>query len=457
MSIVRSLKPSDNLNGQFPIGIDTVGTGDFQRWKDRGCNFAVRADLEGGKRTFADWKSAAVSAGMRTIRQPSNDAVFDNADDTLLALALPDEPDLSNHWYLKRPAGGLPAGIKSWATWRAPNGDYYELVGKEQGNPPVKTGADFQQTITVYKAASESLRKYAPGIPIFGNMAGNSVTSGMQAQVYTDFMSAVDWGASDWYPVDNDLVPFPLPAGAIRRYGYHFPAMAMGRLLSWSGGKPQFAYISIVSQRLNKANAAAWRWPAMAEIICQAWTAIAWGASGIIFFSHVTNPDRRDGITSTMANDYNVATPTDIAAATDINNRMPLFCRQLQNLAPFLTAGKRVDISAQYPAGFAAAEWTLGAATLKVEINTTAVAIRDKNGVEFAPCEVVLTPPTPQPARKPTLVEQPPINPVDPPQTQPQPSHPLQYATADQLNAALERIAKLENRLDNLKSMTQGW
>jgi hypothetical protein len=231
------------------------------------------ADLEGTNYKLPQWAAAAAEFGYKTIRDPQTPAE-DAKDATLIALARPDEPDLSNHWYGKRPPAGWPAGVKSWYDWTAPDGSVYSVVGKEYGNPPKPTGGNLADTVFVYREGIKLIRRDWPPLPIFGNFAGNAVTSGMQTEAYTGFTADLDWGGSDWYPVDHDLTPIPVPAGQSRRYGYDFPARAVSRLLTWSGGKPQFAYIACVSQRLDLSQRARWRWPTVAEIRAQIWAAI---------------------------------------------------------------------------------------------------------------------------------------------------------------------------------------
>jgi hypothetical protein len=397
--------PSEALSGRFPIGIDSVPIRYMKEWAARGCNLIVRSDLEGENVQPRQWADAAAEFGFKTIR-PATTPVEDAKDATLIAVNLPDEPDLSNHFYGIRPPGGWPAGIKVFDSFNV-GGAIYDLVGKEQGNPPIQTGATIQGAITVYRAKAAALRLLYPNMPIFGNLAGNSVTSGMKTEAYEGFTADIDWIGSDWYPVDADLAPFPLPIAAVRRYSYYFPAMAAGRLSAWSKGKPQFAYISIVSQRLDKSKAGQWRWPDTREIECQVWAALASGVAGIVYFAVQQNPWRSDGISSTVNGDYaqpGTMPPELVKAAVAVRDWLPTFNNKLQQLADFLNKGNRIEISAAYANGaIVAAIWTLkDKSELKVAVNVTASVVATAGG-EFLPCEVKLTvAPTAAPAPIPT-------------------------------------------------------
>jgi hypothetical protein len=423
--------PYEALDGKYPVGVDSVPIRHMKDWAGRGCNLLVRSDLEGGTVQPRQWADAAENFNFKTIR-PATMPVDDAKDPTLIAVNLPDEPDLSNHWFGRRPALGWPAGIKVFESVKLPDGSTADLVGKEQGNPTVLTGATMALAATVYAQKAAILRGLYPNMPIFGNFAGNAVTSGMEQANYQAFTAAVDWCGSDWYPVDADLAPFPLPIDKVRRYSYQFPARALSRLKAWSNGKPQFAYISCVSQRLNPAKSAEWRWPDVREIECQAWAAICAGAMGIIYFGIQQNPWRSDAISSTIKGDYPTGTAADKAAAQKVADWLPTFNAQLQKFAEFLNVGSRVDTTVAYPAGVVGASWTLAGATggiLSISTNTTA-----QPAGTFGPCEsrIELQRATPTP----------PIEPVPP--------IPGPFATLAEMKALADRVNALESRMDGI-------
>lgn len=436
-------RPGELLGGEFPIGYDNMPVRGMRDARRRGANILVRWDLEGGIVKPSQWASAAAEFGFKTIRPPVN-PIDDKADPTLIAVNLPDEPDLSSHWYAVRPAAGWPPNIKVFYTWTAPNGITYDLVGKEQGNPPVATGANLARSVEVYQGASAIVRQNWPDFPIFGNMAGNAVTSGMEETAYRGFMSAVDWGGSDWYPVDADTTPFPIPDGLIRRYGYDFPKRALQRLSGWSGGKPQFAYISIVNQRLGQIKPDKWRWPDIREIQAQTWAAIAGGAEGIIYFAMLQSPWRSDALTSTIKGDYTV-TPAEQAAAKLVEDGVIAMSQQIQTLAPFLNRPQdRVENSSSFNTGFTSANWLYTGddqryigASLSIFVNHLGV----KNGA-LEPCEVQIKVagvkpapiPQPQPDSKPS---------IDPAAFQ---------ALSDRQDASQKRIEAIQAQLDQIKS-----
>lgn len=421
--------PYEAMDGKYPVGVDSVPVRYMQAWADRGCNLLVRSDLEGGNVLPRQWADAAESFKFKTIRPPAV-PLEDAKDATLIAVNLPDEPDLSNHWFATRPPGGWPAGkIKVFESITMPDGSIADLVGKEQGNPPIKTGATMALAAAVYVQKAAILRKLYPNMPIFGNFAGNAVTSGMEQANYIAFTSAVDWCGSDWYPVDADLAPFPLPIDKVRRYSYQFPARALGRLKAWSNGKPQFTYISCVSQRLDMAHQADWRWPDVREIECQIWAAICAGAAGIIYFGIQKNPWRSDAISSTIKADYTV-TPADVIAAKKVADWLPVFNAELQKFAEFFNKGNRIDTTAAYPAGVVGASWSLPAQPgrfLTIATNTTA-----QPAGTFGPCEsrIEVTGAAPTP----------PIEPVPP--------TPGPFATQADVKSLTDRVIALESRLD---------
>jgi hypothetical protein len=390
--------PSEFLGGQFPIGVDDIDIAGQKRWRDMGANFLTRGDLinlgQGRTRnTWEEFGAGAEAAGLKTIRAAAG-VDRDAKDPTLIAIALPDEPDLSNHWYLERPAAGFPADFGGYE-WTAPGGRVFKMVGKEGGNPYRKTGATLATTAEVFTMACQLTRAAYPNKPLFVNFAGNAVTSAQSAADFAayELMSrGTDWQASDWYPLEHNLTPFPLPAGVERRYPYSLPGRAASRLLNLSKGQPQLAYIAPVLQRLGKPaeRAAVWRWPTPEEVSAQVWAAICMGATGIIYYVHQQeNGFVNDAIFGTVNLKTPGATAADVAAAKKIAEFLPVLNQQIQAVSQFLLHGVRV---AEEAADTVAAKWQLGGRVLGVLVNTAAKPVS-----VLGPCEVVITPPAPVP------------------------------------------------------------
>lgn len=398
-------RPGDVFGGRFPIGWDNVQIGTMAAVARRGANLLVRADLE-AKYTLTQWVAAAGAAGLKTIRPPSTEI---RDDSTLVAVNIPDEPNLLNHYYGPRPPQGWPAGVKIWNTVTV-GGVLYDLVGGEQypaGMGTVKTGATLDTTAVVVRAQIAAARALNPGVPVFCNFAGNAVTSAgpRDESGYVAMTADADWVGNDAYPVDNDLVPTPIPPGAARRYNLDWPARALDRLQAWSGFKPNFAYISCVSQRLdNNNNPAAlrpgrwpWRWPTVDEIKCQVWAALIAGAEGIIYFGMQSIPWRSDAIISTLANDYGQASAADIAAARAVDEALPVLNAEIQGFAKYLNSGQPVPV-AGLPTGVAGGRWTLpDGSTLTAVVNFTGAAAGEYGPAEVRISEVPAAAPQPGP------------------------------------------------------------
>lgn len=420
---------SQSTGGQFLIGVDAQPIGFLKRWRERGVNTAVRADLE-GRYSMNQWEAEAHTLGLFTIRNSANLP----AAARTIALSLPDEADLSNHYFGRRPDNGWPAGVRINET-AVVEGVNYDLVGRDYypvpGGKAFLTGANVADTITVYRWKARALAKTNPDVPLWGNFAGGYVTQNDPRDIYKGFAEYLNWTGSDWYVVNRDQTP----PGQPRRYPYSFPGRAAARLIDYSGGKESLAYIELTAQREGKGP---WRWPTVAEIACEAVAAIACGASGIIYFPQSWNPFSQDGLGAAAAGlTAGVDADGQKAAAVAILQWLPGFNAQISSLSPYLTGGGRTTTE---PApGVYVAEWNNAAGRLQILVNTnpTSPFRADFELVEPMGYRILPTPATP-PA------------PVPVPTPEPTPAPDPQYLTRrEYLDAAAginERLAALRDK-----------
>jgi hypothetical protein len=295
----------------FFIGVWQQPKENFPTWIARGCNCLWDAPT-GSTWTPAvlqQWVAAAEQLGLWQIRQPIGTLAADNATPHLVAWNQPDEPD-----YNAVPASTLSANYLS------------------------------------YKAV-------APKRPVFLNCDGSRVLGyqgGLTQANYTPLLTSGDWLGTDVYPYDwglQSLVPLSSSGSAV------------ARMLTWSGAKPQFAFIE-TSQQLHPASLT----PTLGAVRYESYNAIFSGVTGgICFFPCQFGP----GGVFTFD-----GTPPEIAAG------LPQLSAELLTIAPYLGSGFRGSSS---PAqGFLYATTTSSAGQLNLLFNDTpAAAVYD--GVTLAP------------------------------------------------------------------------
>jgi hypothetical protein len=277
----------------FLIGVWQAPAGDFAKWQSRGCNCAVCIPDNNDP---AAWIAAANAANLSQIRLPVGDLATDARNATLLAWMHADEPD-ANH---------IPA-------------------------------ATLAQNYQAYKAA-------APNMPVMVTLSGGYVLGmqkGLSQSDYVPYLAAADWVAGDFYPVTGWNRPDLL--GNV--------GLLVDRLASWSGGKPQIAFIECSNQGLP------WipgdRGPTAAEVRAEVWDAIIHGANGICYF-----PESYPAGGGAFAYD---GTPADVAAEmTSINSA-------IRSLA-FLTAAWP-SMPLALPAPFQGRQWQQGSDHYAIALN----------------------------------------------------------------------------------------
>jgi hypothetical protein len=248
----------------FPVGVFLQPVENFDLWKSRGVNTMV--DFAASSQSLETWNAAAVSRGLYMIRAPRADPSQDVNEKYLLAWSQPDEPDYK----------GIAA--------------------------------------STLQTAYAAMKKADPNRPVYMNFAGTSVLNpydSVNKPQYQDYMKAADWVANDIYPITAwnhpEWIDFSMklnPKDPYNATGQRMnPGIVEDTLRSWSGGKPQFAYIETSWQDLNSP-AAANHGVTPDQFRGEVWDAIIHGAHGIIYFP------QRVGATVFMHDN----TPADVAA-----------------------------------------------------------------------------------------------------------------------------------------------
>ena len=249
---VPSTPPVTGKARPFVIGTFVQSTQNFATWKARGINTLVEVpqgwDLE-------PWNAAAVAADLYMIRPPRSNPALDAYEKKLLAWAHEDEP----------------SNVK-----------------------PGSAGVDYSTVNTTPKTLDERAAKWRAAlpagvdIPIYLNLTGSHVTdiwiNEPMMRDYVDSPSA-DIIAHDIYQINGGQ---PM---LFERNGYTTTAQghAIDRLSSWSGGKPQYAFIESSDFDSNGTL------PTAGEMRAQIWSSVIHGAVGIIYFPIVFNPWSFDG------------------------------------------------------------------------------------------------------------------------------------------------------------------
>jgi hypothetical protein len=198
-------------------------------WRARGCNAVVGPELGNPPRlTVRQYCDAAAREGLWIIgNRKLLEANYRPAN--LLASALDDEPDASNH-----------------------------------NTPPA-----------LVRAQAEAFRRLAPDVPVWLNLAGDRITSAgaKDAQNYADWIAAADVVSEDWYPINRQFARYPI---ALKGQALEY--------LKSKGARALWDVVECNWQKLNKADKRG-RGPTADEIEQQVNLALAKGATGIVYFS----------------------------------------------------------------------------------------------------------------------------------------------------------------------------
>jgi hypothetical protein len=219
-----------SLSSFFPIAVDFQPPSVFGTWKQRGVNTVIRVphgtDVEG-------WTRAAIASGLMMIRGPRSNPALDDAEPNLLAIAGPDEPDLT---------GCDPDCI---------NEQYLKLKAAAPSKPYL-----------VNLAGGSALFQVPPDDPYACNGPGDWQGD---TDCITRYLGAMDWVSHDIYPANAGR-----PLGTI--------GDTLDRLRRWSHRRPQFAYIEASDYDGDG------RRPTPDEFRGEIWHAIIHGARGISYF-----------------------------------------------------------------------------------------------------------------------------------------------------------------------------
>jgi hypothetical protein len=243
-----------SLANLFPIAADYQPPSLFSTWKGRGINTVIRVpvgtDIEA-------WTRTANALGLKMIREPRSNPALDDAEPNLLALAGPDEPELT------------------------PTVDVHAQYSNLKASAPSKP-------YLLNFAGQSVLYETAPRDPLACNGPGDSIGD---TDCITRYIGATDWVSSDIYPVNSDL-----PIESV--------GSTLDRLRRWSARRPQFAYIEASDYDNDD------RYPSRGEFRAEIWDAVIHGARGISYFVvDATQPTGRPD-----------AVPADIVAEMQAQN-----------------------------------------------------------------------------------------------------------------------------------------
>jgi hypothetical protein len=218
---------------EFVIGVWSQPSNYAWKWKARGVNTMVNAELMSGRIPLAKWDKEVADNGMYMIRQPGANPADDAAHSNLIAWLAPDEPD--GHHTDPKVVQDLYARLKS----------------------------------------------VNPDMPVFVNFSGGHVM-GMQDKnlkhPYSDWLQGADWSGNDIYPVTGWNLPTRL--GLV--------GAAIDRLRALAPDKPQFAFIETSDQGLPWLPNAPGVTPD--QFRAEIWNAVIHGARGIIYFPDQFKP-----------------------------------------------------------------------------------------------------------------------------------------------------------------------
>lgn len=232
----------------FPIGIFQQPVVYMDRWKARGVNTLVGADLE-GYRTIEYWNSQAEAKGMYQIRQPLTDPKVDVGRKSLLAWMQYDEPDVHNT--------SATVLASQYATWK----------------------------------------KIDPNRKVFVNYSGRMLLSGSDygdglRQKYVDWSKGADWVSGDIYPVTGynrpDWLDRTKPSIDPRtgKSDRRTSGAMVTQLRNWVPNKNGFgAFIETSDQDLSWTPKET-RGINAAEFKGSVWDALIHGANSIFYFAH---------------------------------------------------------------------------------------------------------------------------------------------------------------------------
>jgi hypothetical protein len=218
---------------EFLIGVWGQPSNYAWKWKQRGVNTMVAAELMGGRIPMSKWDEEVTANGLYMIRQPSSKPENDSKYSNLLAWMAPDEPDVHH--------------------------------------------TDPEDTQKAY----DRLKRINPDIPVFMNFSGGHVVGYQERNwkhPYPEWVASADWISNDIYPVAGWNLP--------NRLG--LVGEAVDRLRAVDPAKPQFAFIETSDQGLPwNLNAPG---PTRDQFRAEIWNAVIHGARGIVFFPDQFKP-----------------------------------------------------------------------------------------------------------------------------------------------------------------------
>lgn len=217
-----------NLANFFPLGPWMQPTSSFAYWKDLGMNTMIEVPQG---HDIAAWSAAARAQGLKYIRVPQSNPVLDKGDNSLLAWAQHDEPELHL----------IPA-------------------------------SDIQATYRQLKAVD-------PNKPVYLNMIGGQNHLD-RPDFYNPYIAGTDWFSADYYPInngwDNDI------------FDVGDSVTKMRKLVN--DQKPVFSFVetndfnpSDTKPGANGANGDK-RGPTPDEVRAEIWVSIIRGARGVFYF-----------------------------------------------------------------------------------------------------------------------------------------------------------------------------
>jgi hypothetical protein len=218
---------------EFLIGVWGQTGGSALKWKSRGINTLVAAELYSGRLSLSDWDEQVAAAGMYGIRAPSSRPERDGDNPAIIGWLVSDEPDV-HHTSTKT------------------------------------TSATYAR-----------LKKANPDMPVMMNFSGGHVVGYQERNwkhPYKGWLEGADWSSNDIYPVAGWNLPDRL--GLVGE--------AIDRLRAIAPEKPQFAFIEAGDQGLP------WNMdapgPTPAQMRTEIWNAVIHGARGITYFTDAFKP-----------------------------------------------------------------------------------------------------------------------------------------------------------------------
>lgn len=250
------------------IGVWGQPMGSFQKWKDDGCNLLVGLDRENQnppnlapnyKRTSEEVRKAAKDLGLYYIDMPK-DLSFDLesliADESCLALLLPDEPEVH----------ALPYNV--------------DPVGFQ------KVVDDFIAKWKPFILTTRGRKKW--WINFAGPKVTGGLTSGYLGQMQKPFGALADEICADWYPINMNTIRY---WDQYNTSGQILPVTMVKALKTFFPNKGVWSYVEVCNQNLDKTDALTdpkniGRGPTASEIDKQVTDLIQEGVSGIVYYAH---------------------------------------------------------------------------------------------------------------------------------------------------------------------------